>query len=171
MKDRNSRNSTSTPDEEPRKRPLGYRVGHSLRAAGEFGRDAVTKPGTLPNTAHGFLRRKFRKLWNARGGGLYAFGYAVTFIWLEAKTITGDFVSSDTLGDFVTGEVIEYLMRFATDTIVNMVRAFIWPLFVIEWHPPWGIVALAVAFLAFPRFVKQPLERWLSDDAPSEPRT
>lgn len=131
----------------------------------------MTKPGTLPNTAHGFLRRKFRKLWNARGGGLYAFGYAVTFIWLEAKTITGDFVSSDTLGDFVTGEVIEYLMRFATDTIVNMVRAFIWPLFVIEWHPPWGIVALAVAFLAFPRFVKQPLERWLSDDAPSEPRT
>lgn len=112
------------------------------------------------------MRRKFRKIWNARGGGLYAFGYAVTFLWLEAKTIAGDFASSDTLGDFVTGEVIEYLLRFATDTIVNMVHAFIWPVFVIEWYPPWGILALVAAFFAFPRLVKEPLERWLSDDAP-----
>ncbi len=164
MKDRSSRSSTSTPDGEPRPRPRGYRLGRSLRAAGQLGRAAVTRPGTLPNTAQGFLRRKFRKLWNARGGGLYAFGYAVTFLWLEAKTIAGDFASSDSIGGFVTGELIEYVMRFATDTVVNMVYAFIWPVFIIEWHPPWGMIGLAGAFFAFPRLVKQPLERWLSDD-------
>lgn len=139
-------------------------MGNSLRTAGEFGRDAISNPGTLPGTAQGFLRRKFRKLWNARGGGLYAFGYAVTFFWLEVKTIVGDFASSDSLGSFVTGEIIEFLMRFATDTIVNMVHAFIWPVFVIEWYPPWGMLALAAAFFAFPRLVKQPLEKLLSDD-------
>ena len=41
------------------------------------------------------LKRWLRSLWNARGGGLYACGYLVTFLWLEVKTIAGELLASE----------------------------------------------------------------------------
>ncbi len=148
----------------PKKPPLGYRIGTRLRATGQFGRDAVRSPGSLPGKAHGFFRRWFRKVWSVRGGGLYAVGYAITFLFWEVRTLAGDIFDSDGVGDFVTEQVMEILLRFAGDTINNMVHAFIWPVYVIELHPVYGGVALGLAFWLFPKYLKGPIERWMFAD-------
>jgi len=41
------------------------------------------------------------------------------------------------------------------------VQALIWPLFVIQYRPPIGILALAIAFAVFPRTLERPIELWL----------
>lgn len=162
MKGRNSQNSKSP------KRPLGYRLGRSLRAAGDFGRDAVTKPNELPHKAHGFFRRWFRKVWSVRGGGLYAVGYALTFIYFETLTLAGEISGGSGVGDFFREQVAEFFMRFATDTIQNMVKSFIWPIYVIDIHPLYGGIALGLAFWLFPVYLKKPIEKWLFADDGAE---
>ncbi len=158
MKARSSRKSKSP------KKPLGYRLGQRLRAAGNLGRDAVTKPSSLPGHAQGFFRRWFRKVWDVRGGGLYACGYAVCFIWFEAKTLAGEIAQASGVGDFFSSQIVEFLTRFTADTIENMVNAFIWPVYVIELNAMWGGMALGLAFWLFPIYVKPHIERWLFDD-------
>lgn len=38
------------------------------------------------------FRRWFAKVWQVRGGGFYAFGFAVAFVYLEVTTIAGEFI-------------------------------------------------------------------------------
>jgi len=148
----------------PKKPPLRRRVGDKLNEVGEFGRESVRDPGSVPGKAHGWFRRWFRKIWKVRGGGLYALGYIVTFVWLEVTSLTGELVESDGVGDFLSGQVIEFVFRFASDTIVNMVHAFLWPLKFLEYRPPYGIVALVLLYLGFARFLKPVIERWMFGD-------
>lgn len=157
MKARNSQSSKSP------KQPLGYRLGRSLRAAGDLGRDAVTRPGAVPHKAHGFLRRWFRKVWQVRGGGLYALGYAVCFLYFEALTLADEITGSSGIGDFFREQIGEFFIRFAADTIQNMVKAFIWPVYVIQIDPVYGGIALGLAFWLFPIYLKKPIERWIFD--------
>jgi len=158
LKERSSRKSKSP------KKPFGYRLGQRLRAAGNLGRDAVTKPSSLPGHAQGFFRRWFRKVWDVRGGGLYACGYAVCFIYFEARTLADEVAGSEGVGDFVREQATEFITRFAADTIENMVKAFIWPVYVIELNAMWGGIALGLAFWLFTIYVKPYIERWLFDD-------
>ena len=107
-----------------------------------------------------------------RGGGLYACGYAVTFVILEIRSLTDDVFESDGVVDFFTSQVFELVFRFFSESLFNMIQAFIWPLYVIEFRPPWGIVGLGIAFFVFDRFLRQRVERWLSgenDEQPAEP--
>ena len=145
----------------PKKPPLSRRVGDKLHSIGEFGRESVRRPETVPGKAHGWFRRWFRKIWKVRGGGLYALGYIVTFVWLEVQSLTGDIVGSDGVGDFVTGQVFEFVFRFFSDSIVNMVMAFLWPLRFLEYRPPLGMIALLLLYLGFARYLKPPIERWM----------
>ena len=69
--------------EKPPKKSLGRRVGENLEAIGKLGDTAVNRPRELPRHAEGMLRRWFRNVWAVRGGGLYAVGFAVTFLYLE----------------------------------------------------------------------------------------
>jgi hypothetical protein len=39
-----------------------------------------------------------------------------------------------------------------------------WPVFIIQISPPWGLGILVGMFMAFPRWIKQPLEHWLFHD-------
>ena len=55
----------------------------------------------------------------------------------------------------------EILFRFFTETLVNMVKAFIWPVYVVGINPPYGPIALGLAFWLFPKYLKKPIERWL----------
>ena len=158
MKARKSRKSTSP------KRPLGYRLGQRLRAVGDFGRNAVTRPSELPNHAHGFFRRWFRKVWEVRGGGLYAIGYAAAFIYFEARTLADEIAGSSGVRDFISEQMPEFITRFAAATLENMVRSFIWPVYVIELHAVYGGIALGLAFWLFPIYLKPTIERWLFDD-------
>ena len=125
------------------------------------------KPQHLADRAHGWFRTWFGKVWKVRGGGLYACGYAITFAVLEVKSIFGDIAEADGPVDFVEHQALEMVFRFLGDSLRNMIEAFIWPVHVLEISPPYGAVALGLAFILFPVTLKKPIERWLfGDDGP-----
>ena len=129
-------------------------------------------PRAVPGRAHGWFRRWFRTLFKIRGGGLYALGYILTFVWLEVTTLIDELFGADGVSDFVGRQVIELAFRFASDSIQNMVRAFIWPVPILQFHPPYGVFGLALLFIGFGRFIKPTLERWMfGDDAPAAGET
>ena len=161
MKDPNLQSSTKKKTE---RRSLGRRVGDSARAIGELGSDIVNRPGVLPGKAHGWFRSWFGKVWKVRGGGLYAAGYAITFVTLEVRTIVGELAASESIADFFSEQLLEFVFRFATDSIVNLVKALMWPVYIVEIAPPYGAIGLGLAFVAFPVFLKKPIERWLFGD-------
>ncbi len=149
----------------PRK-SLGRRVGENLRTAGEVGREAVKHPGGLPDKAHGWFRSWFRKVWEVRGGGLYAVGFAVAFLIFEIReAVVEDIPQFVAMNSILSSELIGFGIQFLVDTMVNFVRALLWPMYVVMLWPPAGAIGLAVAFVLFPRYLKRPIERWLFQDA------
>ena len=156
-----------------KKPPLGRRLGASLRAAGEVGAESVRNPRGIPGQAHGAFRSWFRKVWNTRGGSIYTLGYALSFAALELKAVMTGLAGMTSAGDYVMGQVWQFLLRFSTDSIANLVLALMWPVFVLSWRPPWGIALFVLALLLFPKFIKPPVERWLFGDGerpPPEPK-
>ena len=149
----------------PRK-SVGRRVGENLRAAGELGREAVARPGGLPDKAHGWFRSWFRKVWEVRGGGLYAVGFAVAFLFFEIREVViEDIPQFVAMNNFLSSELIAFGIEFLVDTMVNFVRALLWPMYVVMLWPPAGAIALGIAFLLFPRYLKKPIESWLFQDS------
>jgi hypothetical protein len=152
----------------PRK-PLGRRVGEKHRAAGDFGRDAVSRPGGLPDKAHGWFRAWFRKVWDVRGGGLYAVGFAIAFLFFEIReAVFEDIPQFIAMNNILSSELVGFVIQFVVDTMVNFVRALLWPIYVVQLWPPAGLVALVAAFVLFPRTLKAPIERWLFQDADND---
>lgn len=122
----------------------------------------------VAGAAHGAAKGWARKVWDVRGGGLYAVGYALTFVWFEIKTFAGDIADADGVGDFFTGQLTEWAFRIAIESFLNMVSALMWPVYVVQFSPPIGAIALGLAFIAFPRYFKQPVERWLFGEQPAD---
>jgi hypothetical protein len=158
LKDRSSRNSTRPKTE---RRSLGRRVGDGARSLGEFRDDLVNRPGILPGKAHGWFRSWFAKVWKIRGGGLYACGYAVTFLVLEIRSVAGDVFEADGIVDFFTEQIFESLFRFLGESLTNMISAFMWPVYLVQLNPPWGAIGLGLAFAVFDLVLRKPIERWL----------
>jgi hypothetical protein len=156
--------------EKPSRKPLGRRVGEGIRSAGEFGRDAVNNPGHLPGRAHGWLRAWFRKVWDVRGGGLYAVGFAVSFLYFETTEIVFDDIPQFlAMNNVFSSELIGFGIEFVVDTMINFVKALIWPVYVVGLWPPVGAIALGLAFVLFPRYLKSPIERWLFGEGRQQP--
>jgi hypothetical protein len=122
----------------------------------------------LLDTAHGWFRQWFRKIWEVRGGGLFACGYAITFAVLEVTTVVGELAESESIGAFFTGQLVEFIFRFATDSIVNMVKALMWPVFFVQWEPPFGAIGLGLAYLVFANYLKKPISQWLFGESEEE---
>ena len=147
------------------RRSFGRRVGENLRAAGEAGRDAVTRPGGIPDKAHGWFRSWFRKVWEVRGGGLYAVGFALAFLFFEIReAIVEDIPQLVAMNNVLSSELIGFGIQFVIDTMINFVRALLWPAYIVALWPPAGAIALVAAFILFPRYLKKPVERWLFQD-------
>ncbi len=148
-----------------KKRTLTERVRTRARALGELGSDAVNQPQVLPAKAHGWFRDWFRTVWTLRGGGLYACGVAIGFLILEIREFVvedvGEFMAMESI--FST-ELIGFAINFVVDTFVNSIKALLWPIYVVQLWPPFGVIALCAAFFLFPRYLKQPIEHWLLDD-------
>ena len=116
------------------------------------------------------FRRWFARVWKVRGGGFYACGFAITFIWLEIRTITSEFVESSSIGAFISEQLVEFVFRFAIDSLINTLYSFIWPVYFIQLAPPFGLIALGVAYLVFATYLKKPITGWLFPDGePTEP--
>lgn len=150
-----------------KKRPgIRQRIDDGVRTVAEIGDDLAHRPAVLPGKAHGWFRTWFGRLWRVRGGGLYALGWVVTFLILEVRAIVSDIAEAESVAAFLGAELIEFFFRFMGESIINFGLAFAWPAFVIQWHQTAGLIALALAWFAFPRFLKPWLERWLFGDAP-----
>ena len=115
----------------------------------------------LANHAHGWFRTWFAKIWKVRGGGLYACGYAITFVYLEVRTIAGEIAQSESIGEFIQEQLIEFIFRFALDSFANLIQALMWPVYIVQYRPPFGAIALGIAFVVFPMTLKKPIEKWL----------
>ena len=101
-----------------------------------------------------------------RGGGLYACGFAVTFLWLEAGSVIDDFKQIHLLFD---GRIIDFVVNFLIDSFKNTIAAFMWPVYVVQYHSLWGPIALGLAFWLFPTYLKPHVEAWMFDgDVPDE---
>lgn len=108
----------------------------------------------------------FRKVWDVRGGGLYACGFAVTFAVLEAGSFIEDFKQ---IGMLFEGRVIDFVLNFIIDSFQNTLQAFMWPVKVIQLAPAYGAIALGLAFWLFPIYVKPHIERWMfAGEEPAE---
>ncbi len=129
----------------------------------------MNRPRELPRHAEGMLRRWFKNVWAVRGGGLYAVGFAVTFLYLEIFEILTDDLPALFTINILSSEIFELILSFIVDTFMNFLTALIWPAFVVTFAAPWGAIGLGIAFVAFNQFLKAPVERWLESDEPAAP--
>jgi hypothetical protein len=111
------------------------------------------------------FRAWFRKVWDLRGGGLYAVGFAVTFLYLEILSLADDVLG---IGAVFNGQFIEFVINFFLDSLSNTIAAFMWPVDIVQWNSPWGAMLLGIAFWLFPIYVKPHIEKWLFDGEPAE---
>jgi hypothetical protein len=128
-------------------------------------------PSPLLESSKNGFRTWFRKVWDVRGGGLYACGFAVTFLILEIGSLADDVLG---IGAVFNGQVIPFVIDFIIDSFMNTFRALIWPLYVVQWQVPLGAVALGAAYWLFPTYAKPHIEGWLFDGEPQtveEPET
>ncbi len=112
---------------------------------------------------HGWFRQWFRKVWRVRGGGLYACGFAVTFVVLEVGSLADDVLG---IGAIFTGQAIEFFLNFLMDSLMNTLKALMWPVYAVQYAPPWGAIGLGIAYWLFPTTLKKPIERWMFQDEP-----
>ena len=146
------------------RRTVGQRIGDGARLIREVSDDLIKRPGVLPGKAHGWFRTWFAKVWKVRGGGLYAVGYALTFVYLEVRSMISEITEAEGVVDFFTGQFIEFFIRFMSESFVNMIQAFMLPVSLIQAWQPFGAIALGLMFFVFPLVLKKPLERWLFGD-------
>jgi hypothetical protein len=168
--ERKARRKQERRDRAPLGQRIGKQVGDQARAIGELSDVIVNRPGALPGKAHGWFRKWFAKVWRVRGGGLYAFGFAISFVIYEIRMLIDDFSEGSDFGALFDGKIISFVVNFFLDSLMNTVQAFMWPLEVLEIAPPFGAIALGLAFIAFPRLLKKPIEGWLfGDEIESQP--
>ena len=144
-------------DEAPKQPGFRERVGH----IGRRGREELTRKGGIPDTAHGAFRKWSRKTWELRGGGAYAMGFIVTFLYLETMDILFDDVPKLYAMQNLASDIPAFIIEFLIDTLMNLMWAFIWPVLVLQLPTPWNIILLVAVFTLFPKFVQKPVEHWL----------
>ena len=162
---KNKKMSDAKTKKKPKKDSFFVRMKRRGREFLSLGKILANEPKEFPGELLKLIRRSFRTVWDARGGGLYACGYVLTFIWLEVTTFIDDILGAESIGALFGEQIFEMLFRFLGESLQNMIQAFMWPVFVIESFDKWGIGILAVMYLVFNKLVKARLERWLFHDA------
>jgi hypothetical protein len=145
-----------------KKRSLVQGVRERLMVVYGLGRTLVEDPRAFPGRLKVEFLNWARATWSARGGGFYACGFVVTFVILEIRLLVTELFTS--AGDFILQQVLQILLRFTVDSLVNTLLALIWPALLLGLSPVWGAVGLGVGYLTFSRFIKPPLTRLLFDD-------
>jgi len=132
--------------------------GRELKALGKV---LVNDPRSFPADLLKLIKRSVRTVWDARGGGLYACGFLITFVFLEIRMFFVDIYEAESVSGYFSSQASEMLFKYIGESFQNTISAFMWPVYVIEVSPTWGAMILAAMFIIFPKFIKEPLERWL----------
>lgn len=156
--------TTRAKKDRPKKERFTERLRRQGREGRDLGRMLVNEPRAVPGRLGYLAKRGFRSLWQARGGGFYACGFAVTFVWLELRTLAGEIAAASGVGSFLSEQLIEFIVRFTVQSITNTVQAFLWPLWFLGNYELWGLLGLLAGYLLFRHLLKEPLTRWLFDD-------
>jgi hypothetical protein len=167
MSRRNKQKDSKDPADEKRQpdKPSYFRkLGDRARVVGSLSETLVREPRAFPYRTANAMRPWIRRVWNARGGGLYACGFVLTFAYLEASALISEILGATGMVSFFTEQIFEMLFRFMGASMKNMVLAFIWPVPIVQFSPPWGIAILVATYVIFANFVKKPLEQWLFHD-------
>ncbi len=146
-----------------RKRKPGVveRAKQQGRELADLGNTAVNAPRELPSKLGHKFRNFLHAMYTARGGGLYATGFVINFLFLEIQTFIQEVQTSTGVGGFFGDQIIHLIFRFTLQSLVNTIESFLWPLSLIQWSPVFGGVALAAAYIVFNRYIKKRLEALL----------
>jgi hypothetical protein len=153
------------PEKRKKEKRATEKTGLRFDEMKKLGNTLVHRPKDFPATTRKVGRRIVHSLWNAHGGGLYTCGFIITWLYLEARMLIDDIVDFsidmqfDSLLQWLIEIAVAYLVRFLTESLANTVQAFLWPLHFITLYPPFGVIALAILFAVFPRYIKPALER------------
>lgn len=139
------------------------------REAQRLGRVLRDEPSSLPGEILAKIRRSFRTVWSARGGGLYACGFIVTFVFLEVRMFFVDIIEAESVGDYVTEQTFEIFFKYLGESLANTIAAFLWPVTLLQYRPPTGLIILVAMYAVFSTLIKTPLERWLFDEEDISP--
>ncbi len=152
----------------PQKPSFFTRMANRGREFKSLGRLLAKEPRAFPGALVQVIRRSVRTIWDARGGGYYACGFVLTFIWLEIAMFIEDIAEATGIADFFSEQLLEMLFRYIGESFMNTIKAFMWPVYVIQVSPPWGLTVFVLMAVIFNNFLKEPVEKWLfhEDDQP-----
>ncbi len=68
------------------------------------------------------------------------------------------------VGGLFSGGIINFALDFIIDSFKNTLGALMWPVEIVTFAPPWGAIGFGLAFVAFPKYLKKPIEGWLFDE-------
>ena len=67
------------------------------------------------------------KIWRKHGGGYYALLAVGTFVYLEVMSLVNSYGEAAGVRDFLESELIEAVITFGLETLLNTFLAGIWP--------------------------------------------
>lgn len=77
------------------------------------------------------------------GGGSYGTVAMSVFLYLEALALTQDWSRATGVWDFVQNRSVQWLMGFSVDSILNVVWAGMWPVYLLREH---GMMVAGIAW-------------------------
>lgn len=143
----------SAPEPAPKKKP-GY-----LRRYASVGRAVAEDPSTIKT----LLRAAAIKAWSAKGGGLYGLGFVIYFVVLEVRMLVEEIIASSGVVDFIVEQAFQLVLRFAFESLGNVLLAFLWPIKLVGETGWVGIVLLVVGFFSFERWGRAWIEAQVPD--------
>ncbi len=79
-----------------------------------------------------------------------------------------DIAEATGIADFFSEQLLEMLFRYIGESFLNTIRAFMWPVYVIQISPPWRVAVFVLMGVLFKNFLKEPIEQWLFHDDDAE---
>ena len=73
------------------------------------------------------------KIWRKHGGGYYALVAVGSFVYMEIQSLVDSFGEASGVRDFVESELIEAIITFGLETMINTFLAGIWPFMWASW--------------------------------------
>ena len=125
-----------------------------LQRHGRIAREIYAEPRRI----HRHVRQALAAVWARHGAGFYGLGWVITFIVLEVNLVSGEFGESEGLSDFLSSQLLEYLLRIGFMSFINGLLAAIWPVYVLQWFSYWGIAVLIAGYLTFEKVLRPIVE-------------